>query len=192
MLCRWRRPSMRNYRQWGNTFIPASPPSTVSCYHILGWRWPPALLSRASLVVWLLLVHLVNPSNDNHLSVWGRNLIGFKPVYQMWLQSLKRSYATSSPHCCSQTTWLRKRSTATRSPAGACWSSSRWDCVFSPLRFLTARFVSLCCVWRCNVWFQAYIKIYQGEDLPHPKSMLLVHTHLSLRFQDYTSLRDVM
>lgn len=26
----------------------------------------------------------------------------------------------------------------------------------------------------CFVYFQSYIKIYQGEELPHPKSMLQV------------------
>lgn len=28
------------------------------------------------------------------------------------------------------------------------------------------------------VYFQSYIKIYQGEELPHPKSMLQVDTVL--------------
>lgn len=27
------------------------------------------------------------------------------------------------------------------------------------------------------IWLQAYIKIYQGEELPHPKSMLQVQDH---------------
>lgn len=55
-----------------------------------------------------------------------------------------------------------------------CVLSAHWiwsNCSFRMLYLKTVTKSFISCL------FQAYIKIYQGEELPHPKSMLQVHFH---------------
>lgn len=68
------------------------------------------------------------------------------------------------------------------SPAGTSCITSRWHKFFSDLVVIPDLSFSFKCENVCTsqlccfVHLQSYIKIYQGEELPHPKSMLQVGT----------------
>ncbi len=94
---------------------------------------------------------------------------------QMWLQSSRNSWVNSFPTCWRLMSWLWKRSMGIRWPAGACWSTSRWAHTWLMIILISILLSSILNVFLGGFFLcQAYIKIYQGEDLPHPKSMLEV------------------
>ncbi len=97
---------------------------------------------------------------------------------QMWLQSLRNSCVNSFPTCWRQMSWLWKRSMGIRWPAGACWSTSRWAHTWLLIILISILLSSILKEFFFFFHCQAYIKIYQGEDLPHPKSMLEVTMHV--------------
>lgn len=169
---------MRSCKQWGSTSIHASPTFPASCYLTLGWRLPPALHFGDNLEVRSFVLHTSHLclSLSPFLTVFFLFFFTFTvsdvaPEFIEQLQSLipkllhpdrlaEKEINGNKVTCRGLLEFFK----VTSSPFGfpTYWAWTRFS-------YLTLSFLS----------WQAYIKIYQGEDLPQPKTMLIVCAELT-------------